>query len=666
MKTNLTPGNDTKDLEALYQLQILDTAPEKEFDDIAVLAARLCNAPIAIIGFADAERFWFKARYGGGPDFREIPGGLSFCQMARNNDDLLVVEDTASNAALSENQSVIREQIRFIASAPIKNDTGQTMGYLCVFDHQPRTLTLEQADSLRMLAGQAGSLLKLRLQLLREDEEEYRAAEGQMRTIFYHAIDAVVVTDERGIVLQWNPKATELFGWEEAEMEGHRFTSTCLPSLTAATEAETSRTNTEGQSIAREFELNAVRKNGSEFEVALAVSPALIKERLYFIYFVSDVTNEKAAARELDKQKEFYENILNNIPADIAVFDADHRYLFVNPTAIKNEEFRKYIIGKDDFEYARYRNRDPSMAEKRRAKFLEAKESGKEIRWEDSLKGQGRTPITHLRRMFPVYRQSSELYMMIGFGMDITERKEMEERQAALLKQLSVQNTQLADFCNIVSHNLRAPLANIAMLMDFIDVCDNSEEQKELVSHLNPVIENLNTTFNELVESIQVKQDLEIQCDVLTFQECYQRTYESLETEIKKTNAIWDVNFQEAPAVYFPPKYIYSIFHNLMSNALKYRSPERPPHIQVTTSWNGNNSVLCVKDNGLGIDLERHGNEFFKIGKVFHHHPNAKGFGLYMIKTHIESMGGRIWVESMPDQGAAFFVEFTNQQVCKA
>src|ERR1700744_5075934 len=117
----------------------------------------------------------------------------------------------------------------------------------------------------------------------------------------------------------------------------------------------------------------------------------------------SAAEEHKRITEQLDRQKEFYENILKKLPTDIAEFDSEHRYLFVNPGAISKEEYRQYIIGKDDYEYAAYRNRDISVAHGRRAKFLEAKESGKEIRWEDSLRDPHGNVITHMRRMFPVY-----------------------------------------------------------------------------------------------------------------------------------------------------------------------------------------------------------------------------------------------------------------------
>lgn len=359
--------------------------------------------------------------------------------------------------------------------------------------------------------------------------------------------------------------------------------------------------------------------------------------------------------------KEFYESILNNIPTDIVVFDADHRYLFANPGAIKNDEYRKYIIGKDDFEYAAYRNRDPELAVARRAQFLEVKNSGKAIGWEESQKDPDGNNITFLRRMFPMHDEQGNFIMVIGFGVDITERKLLEEKQSLIMEQLAIQNTQLIDFCNVVSHNLRGPLINMAMLAEFIQEEQDMEEQKLMVSKLEPVIDNLKNTFNELVESIQIRQDSNIKLDKLNFSACLQETIDSLYAEITKAKARIVVDFDEAPAVLYPHKYLASIFYNLISNAIKYQSPERQLSVNLASRMKEGNIVLTVEDNGLGIDLVKHRDNIFKIGKVFHRHPDAKGLGLFMTKTQVEAMGGKIWVESAPDEGAKFSVEFVNQ-----
>jgi PAS domain S-box-containing protein len=361
--------------------------------------------------------------------------------------------------------------------------------------------------------------------------------------------------------------------------------------------------------------------------------------------------------------KEFYESILNNIPADIVVFDVDHKYLFANPGAIKNDEYRKFIIGKDDFEYGAFRNRDPKIAEARRARFLEVKNSGKVVGWEESQTDPDGKVITFLRRMFPMHDEQGNFVMVIGFGIDISERKSLEEKQTLIMEQLAMQNTQLIDFCNVVSHNLRGPLINMAMLAEFIRDSEDVEEQKILVSKLEPVIESLKSTFNELVESIQIRQDRNVKSDHLNFAACLQEALDGLVTEIKKTEARISADFEDAPAITYPHKYLASIFYNLISNAIKYQSPDRKLSLNLASKIKEGNIVLTIKDNGLGIDLDKHKDNIFKIGKVFHRHPDAKGLGLFMTKTQVEAMGGRIWVDSLPDEGSTFSVEFVNQNM---
>jgi PAS domain S-box-containing protein len=361
--------------------------------------------------------------------------------------------------------------------------------------------------------------------------------------------------------------------------------------------------------------------------------------------------------------KEFYESILNNIPTDIVVFDADHRYLFANPGAIKNDEYRKFIIGKDDFEYAAYRNRNPEIAVARRAQFMEVKNSGKAIVWEETMKDPEGHDITFLRRMFPMHDEQGKFIMVIGFGVDITERKSLEEKQTLIMEQLAIQNTQLIDFCNVVSHNLRGPLINMAMLTEFIQEEQDMQQQKIMVSKLEPVIENLKGTFNELVESIQIRQDSNIKSDRLVFSACLQETLDILYAEIGKAKAKIMVDFDEAPVVMYPHKYLASIFYNLITNAIKYQSPKRQLLVNLASKMQDGNIVLTIEDNGLGIDIVKHKNNLFKIGKVFHRHPDAKGLGLFMTKTQVEAMGGKIWVDSVPDQGSKFSIEFINQNL---
>ena len=652
------PSQNTE-TQLVSQHQLIDDGQWDEFNSVLLLAKEISGASVAAIAYPDNGRTLFLASHG--ISQTNFDWAVPF-----NQHEPLVINDTLADKYWLGNLTSTT-QIRFYISIPLTNIEAFPQVCLCIMDDQPHAVTQKQIYTLKLLAQQASTIFKLKANnaALKKQEENLNSSEEEMKIIFQNAIDAVVVLDDKGIISQWNPKAELIFGWTADEVIKKPFHEIILPQRFHEKYLQLMQnytSDTEALVNNKSNDISALRKDGSEFDIALGISPANIKGRRFCICFINDITDRKQVNQQLDKQKEFYENILNKIPTDIAVFDANHRYLFVNPGAISIEEYRKYIIGKDDYEYAAYRNRDISTAHSRREKFLQVKATGKEIRWEDNLKDPKGNMITHLRRMFPVHDENGELSMVIGFGIDITERKIMEEKQAALVRQLSAQNTQLVDFCNIVSHNLRAPLVNMSMLVQFIEETPEPAEQKLLISKLNPVIENLNTTFNELVESIQIKQDLEIQSEHIPLTDCIQRTLEVLESEINKSGAVIDVDFKEASTIYFPPKYLYSIFHNLISNSLKYQSPKRKPLIKIATKRIDNGIVLSVNDNGLGIDLNKHKDNFFKIGKVFHRHPNAKGFGLYMTKTQVEAMNGKIWLESTPDVGTTFFIEFTNQK----
>lgn len=243
---------------------------------------------------------------------------------------------------------------------------------------------------------------------------------------------------------------------------------------------------------------------------------------------------------------------------------------------------------------------------------------------------------------------------MIGVNYDISELKERELR-------LKAQNQQLTDFSNIVAHNLRAPLVNIEMLTEAIEEAEDQQEHDDYISKLKSVIYNLNGVFDELIESMQVRQDTEIENDHVDLKERLDLILGSFQANINASKAIINVDFSEVSTLHFPVKYIDSIFLNLVSNALKYKSHDRKPIINIKTRKEKNNSILLiVSDNGLGMDMKLAKDNLFKIRKTFHNHPEAKGFGLFMIKTQIEAMQGEIWAESEVNIGTSFFVKLKN------
>ncbi len=249
-------------------------------------------------------------------------------------------------------------------------------------------------------------------------------------------------------------------------------------------------------------------------------------------------------------------------------------------------------------------------------------------------------------------KQASELAIA---NIELAFQNEEKEKRAS---ELGIANTQLIDFCNIVSHNLRAPLVNISLLVDYIEFSKDEEESKEMFGKIKTVISHLNEVFNELVESLQVRQDREVKTENIILKDCLESVLIGFESQIKLYNADIQINFNDIFEISFPQQYLDSIFTNLISNALRYKSSDRNPVIKIITEKINGDIVLSIADNGLGIDLARNKDKLFKIRKTFHAHPDAKGFGLFITKTQVEAMGGKIWAESVLDKGSTFFIKF--------
>jgi signal transduction histidine kinase len=155
------PDNEIDRLAALYSLDILDSQPEQDFDDIVGLASNVCGVPMSLVSLVDADRQWFKARIG--TDLTETSRELSFCAHAILGRDLLVVPDTTKDARFRDNPAVeCSDGIRFYAGAPLITTDGFALGTLCVVDNEPRRLDVEQLQALRALARQVTSQLELR------------------------------------------------------------------------------------------------------------------------------------------------------------------------------------------------------------------------------------------------------------------------------------------------------------------------------------------------------------------------------------------------------------------------------------------------------------------------------------------------------------------------
>ena len=250
-------------------------------------------------------------------------------------------------------------------------------------------------------------------------------------------------------------------------------------------------------------------------------------------------------------------------------------------------------------------------------------------------------------------------------AIDITSRKKSEDELLMSKRNLEVaafeleeQNRQLDEFAHIISHNLRAPVSNIKALLSFINEKSNISDYQLIFEKIKNVTHNIAETMNELLETIRIRKNHEIERVEIRFKDVLDKVVQSLEGELIESGATVTFNFNNAPKIYYSKPYLESILQNLLSNAIKYRSPSRIPEIIVTTDLVKNGIELRMQDNGLGIDLDQFGQKLFGLHKTFHENKEARGVGLFLTKTQVETLGGTITAESEVDRGTCFIIQF--------
>ena len=273
----------------------------------------------------------------------------------------------------------------------------------------------------------------------KEAEETLAASEARFRS-FAERIDDVFWASEPGKGLSYvSPAFEKVWGRSLAELrDNHKlFLEGVHPDDRAEVAAAfDKRVRNEGREHFVEYRV--VHPDGAVRWLRDRAYPLLDEQgEVYRVLGVAeDVTARKAAEEALIEQRELYEVMLGALPVDVVLFDAYHRYLFCNPTAIGNDAIREWIIGKDDFDYCAYRGFDVSIAQTRRAHFERAVAGRETVAWEESFtnaKGEERSYWRHLK---PVFSPEGELQLVLGYGCDITKRKRAKEELESLNRSL--------------------------------------------------------------------------------------------------------------------------------------------------------------------------------------------------------------------------------------
>ena len=267
--------------------------------------------------------------------------------------------------------------------------------------------------------------------------------------------------------------------------------------------------------------------------------------------------------------------------------------------------------------------------------------------------------IRIIRSMGHVERDTEgNIKKMIGANWDITDLRDSEKRLKDLLSITTEQNDSLMNFAHIVSHNLRSHSSNLSTLTSFLDSEEEEEERGRLIKMLLEASESLDETVAHLTEVVQLKTEAADKIKDINLYDALKAVKKNLSIMLEEEEAKVEMNVSKNINIKAIPAYLDSIFLNLFTNSIKYSSPDRKLKLQINARQRGNKVSVSFQDNGQGIDLERHGSKIFGMYKTFHRHKDAKGIGLFITKNQIESMHGKIEVESAVDEGTTFHLTF--------
>jgi PAS domain S-box-containing protein len=250
------------------------------------------------------------------------------------------------------------------------------------------------------------------------------------------------------------------------------------------------------------------------------------------------------------------------------------------------------------------------------------------------------------------------LLRIYGILQDITDVKLADVERTKMLNDLMIRNNDLEQFAYIVSHNLRAPVANIIGASSALNDVDLSAEDSETLNRaINTSVMRLDGVVQDLNHILQVKGNVNDTREMVCFSELVDDIKESIKGLINSADMEIKYDFSQLNELSTIKPYLYSVFYNLISNSIKYCQPDIPCSIMIESRIVKQTLHLIFTDNGMGIDLAKNKDQVFGLYRRFHPDIEGKGMGLYMVKTQVETLGGKISIKSTLNQGTEFTIE---------
>ena len=464
-------------------------------------------------------------------------------------------------------------------------------------------------------------------------------AESQQRfqSLFENNPDLVLFQDENGIILDANPTFLSLLRITKEEVL-HRPLLDFLPlhlhplfnrKLLEAFQGTKVRFDVEVQFAGAEPRVLDVTK-----------VPLMVGGTMQGVHMVArDITAVSVAQNIIQQQARKLNTIFESITDAFFLLDQDWRFAHVNCQVERLLNVKRdQLIGQKMWDVF-----PEEFGGTFHQQYEHAVTTGEAVHFEAFLE--------RVQRWLDVKASPSDEGLSVYFA-DVTDRVKAHE-------ELYRQNKDLQQFTYIVSHNLRAPLANIMGLVELLSSLDpQSDDYQTTLVHLQTNTYQLDTVLQDMNTILAVRDTQDVAaCEMVQLTDVIEQARCTLEEPLQQCGGSVQVKLPVGLRVHGNRAYLYSIFFNLLSNSIKYRAETRPLQVEIQGTVSPEKGAqITFADNGLGFDVEKAGTDVFKLYKRFHTQQTGRGMGLYLVKNHVEAMNGRIEVSSQVDVGTRFTI----------
>lgn len=519
------------------------------------------------------------------------------------------------------------------------------IGVFGIVSSKPNAFSDDDKELFKFICDLAGQVYT-RL-LVERAEKDAQEIQRKLSVIATHTDNAVIITNCEGTTEWINDAFTRMSGYELSEIQGKvpgSFLQGAQTDMDAVKLIGTRLKNKEKV----ETTLVNYSKNGQPYTVNLQIFPIFNErgEHTHFISLQRDVTILEENRRKIEAQRARLSAIINTIPDQLIIFDQNGSIeeFYTNDPAYKQLGVEK-LIGSKLTEIVDSERSTAILKAIEKALQGEAIET---IEIKSSRNDKPRDLELRLSRL-----DSNRVLTLVR---DITIRKEQQLATQKALEIVSEQNKRLLNFSYIVSHNIRSHSSNISGIAQILADNPDEETRSLFIEGLLKSSKNLDSTLRHLNELLNIQTRINIHKESVSLIQVVTQTLESLVVDLNASNIRIVNEIPDGFKFITDKAYLDSIVLNLISNAIKYRDPEKQPIITISAGKRNQVPYFSVEDNGKGIDMKKFGAKIFGMFRTFHGNKDARGIGLFITRNQIESLGGVIEVDSEPGIGSRFTV----------